>query len=165
MSGALTFSGGYGFIWTVDLQMHIEFSPSNYCKLNFMAILRHIDRAHDLKLGQKLTAKPTWHIIRGAFFVWCAPIVSWQRIMCSQVRMLKFLKPSREMSWIRVFEEKKRLFLTSLKQTCNGYLIKFSENQSAPKLENRKTSPCSPCAPNLLHVSRTIGYHNLCSPV
>ena len=53
------------------------------------------------------------------------------------------------------------------KQTCNGYLIKFSENQSAPKLENRKTSPCSPCAPNLLHVlvSRTLGYHNLCSPV
>ena len=44
--------------------------------------------------------------------------------------------------------------------------MKFSENQSAPKLENRKTSPCSPCAPNLLHVllSRTTGYHNLCSP-
>ena len=61
---------------------------------------------------------------------------------------------------------KKRLFLTSLKQTCNEYLIKFPENQSAPKLENRKTSPCSPCAPNLLHVlvSRILGYHNLCSP-
>ena len=59
------------------------------------------------------------------------------------------------------------MFLTSLKQTCNEYLIKFSENQSAPKLENRKTSPCSPCAPNLLHVlvSRIPGYHNLCSPV
>ena len=59
---------------------------------------------------------------------------------------------------------KKRLFLTSLKQTCNEYLIKFSENQSAPKLENRKTSPCAPCAPNLLHVlvSRILGYHNLC---
>ena len=43
---------------------------------------------------------------------------------------------------------------------------KFSKNQSAPKLENRKTSPCSPCAPNLLHVlvSRILGYHNLCSP-
>ena len=56
--------------------------------------------------------------------------------------------------------------LTSLKQTCNEYLIKFSENQSAPKLENRKTSPSSPCAPNLLHVlvSRILGYHNLCSP-
>ena len=42
----------------------------------------------------------------------------------------------------------------------------YSENQSAPKLENRKTSPCSPCAPNLLHVlvSRILGYHNLCSP-
>ena len=58
------------------------------------------------------------------------------------------------------------MFLTSLKQTCNEYLNKFSENQSAPKLENRKTSPCSPCAPNLLHVlvSRIPGYHNLCSP-
>ena len=58
------------------------------------------------------------------------------------------------------------MFLTSLKQTCNEYLIKFSENQSAPKLENMKTSPCSPCAPNLLHVlvSRIPGYHNLCSP-
>ena len=56
--------------------------------------------------------------------------------------------------------------LTSLKQICNEYLIKFSENQSAPKLENRKTSPCSPSAPNLLHVlvSRILGYHNLCSP-
>ena len=31
------------------------------------------------------------------------------------------------------------MFLTSLKQICNEYLIKFSENQSAPKLENRKT--------------------------
>ena len=62
--------------------------------------------------------------------------------------------------------KEKRLFLTSLKQPCNEYLIKFSENQSAPKLENRKTSPCSPCAPNLLHVlaSRILGYHNLCSP-
>ena len=62
--------------------------------------------------------------------------------------------------------EGKRLFLTSLKQTCNEYLIKFSENQSAPKLENRKTSPCFPCAPNLLHVlvSWIPGYHNLCSP-
>ena len=44
---------------------------------------------------------------------------------------------------------------------------RFSENQSAPKLENRKTSPCSLCAPNLLHmlVSWILGYHNLCSPV
>ena len=33
-------------------------------------------------------------------------------------------------------------------------------------LENRKTSPCSPCAPNLLHVlvSWIPRYHNLCSP-
>ena len=60
-------------------------------------------------------------------------------------------------AYIKIFRtftrnEKKKLFLTSLKQTCNEYLIKFSENQSAPRLENRKTSPCSPCAPNLLHV-------------
>ena len=63
--------------------------------------------------------------------------------------------------------KEKKLFLTSLKQICNECLIKFSENQSAPKLENRKTSPCSPCAPNLPHVlvSRIPGYHNLCSPV
>ena len=61
---------------------------------------------------------------------------------------------------------RKKKILTSLKQTCNEYLIKFSENQSAPKLEDRKTSPCSPCAPNLLHllISRIPGYHNLCSP-
>ena len=36
-------------------------------------------------------------IIRGAFFAWRAPILSWPRIMCSQVHMLKFLEPSREM--------------------------------------------------------------------
>ena len=62
--------------------------------------------------------------------------------------------------------EGKQVVLASLKQTCNEYLIKFSENQSAPRLENGKTSPCSPCAPNLLHVlvSRILGYHNLCSP-
>ena len=34
---------------------------------------------------------------RGAFFAWRAPLLSWPRIMCSQVRMLKFLEPSREM--------------------------------------------------------------------
>ena len=53
---------------------------------------------------------------------------------------------------------KKRLFLTSLKQTCNEYLIKFSGNQSAPKLENRKTSPCSPCAPNFNTTCSYPGY-------
>ena len=33
-------------------------------------------------------------------------------------------------------------------------------------LENRKTSPCSPPAPNLLHVlpSWMVGWHNLCNP-
>ena len=34
---------------------------------------------------------------RAAFFVWRAPILSWPRITCSQVRMLTFLEPSREM--------------------------------------------------------------------
>ena len=65
------------------------------------------------------------------------------------------------------FWRKKDCSWPPLKQICNEYLMKFSENQSAPKLENRKTSPCSPCAPNLLHllVSRILWYHNLCSPV
>ena len=35
--------------------------------------------------------------LRGAFFAWRAPILSWLKIMCSQVRMLTFLEPSREM--------------------------------------------------------------------
>ena len=58
------------------------------------------------------------------------------------------------------------MFLTSLEQICNEYLIMFSENQSAPQFENRKTSRYSPCARNLLHllVSWKPGYHNLCSP-
>ena len=34
---------------------------------------------------------------RGAFFALRAHILSWPRIMCSQVRMLKFLEPSQEM--------------------------------------------------------------------
>ena len=57
---------------------------------------------------------------------------------------------------------------------------RFSEGQSTvlrepdhgsprarPEHSSPKTSPRSPCAPNLLHVllSRTTGYHNLCSPV
>ena len=63
--------------------------------------------------------------------------------------------------------KEKRLVLTSLKQICNEYLIKFSENQSAPKLENRKTSPYFPGAPNLLHVltSRMVGWNEICNPV
>ena len=44
---------------------------------------------------------------RGAFFAWRAPIVSWPRIMCSQAPMLKFLEPSREVPYNRVFEGKK----------------------------------------------------------
>ena len=39
-----------------------------------------------------------WHgVDRGAFFAWRTPILSWPRIMCSQVRILKFLESSREM--------------------------------------------------------------------
>ena len=48
---------------------------------------------------------------------------------------------------------------------------RLSENQSAPKLENtsvenRRTSPCSPRAPNLLNVlpSRMVGWNDLCTP-
>ena len=40
---------------------------------------------------------PHAHHARGAFFAWHAPILSWPRIMCSQVRMLKFLEPPWEM--------------------------------------------------------------------
>ena len=50
-----------------------------------------------------------------------------------KVRILKFLELSQEMPKIRVSEGKKRLFLTSLKQTCNEYLysnIKISKNRS-----------------------------------
>ena len=45
-------------------------------------------------------------------------------------------------------------------------MIKFSENQSAPRVENRKTSPCSPRAPNLLHMlpSWMVGWNELCNP-
>ena len=75
-----------------------------------------------------------------------------------------------------VWRKKDCFWLPLNKHTMNIFIqisnsprtrARFSENQSAPRLENRKTSPCSPCAPNLLHVlvSRTLGYHNLCSPV
>ena len=41
-----------------------------------------------------------FQISRGAFFVWRAPMLSWPRIMCSQVSLLKFLEPSQEMPLI-----------------------------------------------------------------
>ena len=74
-----------------------------------------------------------------------------------------------------VWRKKDCFWLPLNKHTMNIFIqisnsprtrARFSENQSAPRLENRKTSPCSPCAPNLLHVrvSRILGYHNLCSP-
>ena len=95
---------------------------------------------------------------KGPFWI---PFTPWEDGICQNCT-----KPTSHTCILCNLKEKK-IVLTSLKQTCNEYLIKFSENQSAPKLESRKTSPCSPCAPNLLHVlvSRIPGYHNLCSPV
>ena len=74
-----------------------------------------------------------------------------------------------------VWRKKDCFWLPLNKHTMNIFIqisnsprtrARFSENQSAPRLENRKTSPCSPCAPHLLHVlvSRILRYHNLCSP-
>ena len=74
-----------------------------------------------------------------------------------------------------VWRKKDCFWLPLNKHTMNIFIqisnsprtrARFSENQSAHRLENRKTSPCSPCAPNLLHVlvSWIPGYHNLCSP-
>ena len=44
----------------------------------------------------------------------------------------------------------------------------FSENREPENtsVENRRTSPCSPRAPNLLHVlpSRMVGWNDLCTP-
>ena len=60
-----------------------------------------------------------------------------------------------------VWRKKDCFWLPLNKHTMNIFIqisnsprtrARFSENQSAPRLENRKTSPCSPCAPNLLHV-------------
>ena len=60
------------------------------------------------------------------------------------------------MQWISLFKHQQHPRIGAV----------FSENQSAPKLENRKTSPCSPRAPNLLHVlpSRMVGWNKLCNP-
>ena len=51
-------------------------------------------------------------------------------------------------------------------QQIENKLNSVDENQSAPRLENRKTSQCSPRAPNLPHVlpSRMVGWHELCNP-
>ena len=63
--------------------------------------------------------------------------------------------------------EGKRLFFTSLKQTCNEYLYLHINKCKLACLDNRETSPCSLCALNLLHLlpSRMVGWHKLCSPV
>ena len=61
------------------------------------------------------------HELGGTFFVWRAPIMSWLRIMCSQVHRLWFLTVVRNVVNKSVWR-KKRLFLTSLKQTCIEYL-------------------------------------------
>ena len=49
------------------------------------------------KLSEHLLLAIVEHTYRGAFFAWRAPILSWPRIMWSQVHVLKFLEPSREM--------------------------------------------------------------------
>ena len=66
----------------------------------------------------------------------------------------------KDCSWLLLNKHAMNIFI----QTRTG--ARFSENQSAPKLENRKTSPCSPHAPNLLHVlpSRMVGWNELCNP-
>ena len=58
------------------------------------------------------------------------------------------------------------MFLTSLKQTCNEYLIKFSENQRAVgEQENISMfSMCSKLTPRACIPDSRIRYHNLCSP-
>ena len=50
-----------------------------------------------MPLGTLRSCKKNLRVCRAAFFAWRVPILSWPRIMCSQVRMLKFLEPSREM--------------------------------------------------------------------
>ena len=97
--------------------------------------------------------------------------MSWPRIMCSQVRYFKISRTVTRNALNKSVWRKKDCFWHTMNifiQISNSprTRARFSENQSAPRLENRKTSPCSPCAPNLLHVliSRIPGYHNLCSP-
>ena len=77
-------------------------------------------------LDQRRSVGP--RVSRGAFFVWRAPIVSWPRIVCSQVRILRFLELSRNAVNKSVWR-KKRLFLTSLKQTCNEWISFFKHQQ------------------------------------
>ena len=89
---------------------------SNLCE-NFALFLNKIAWVQDKRIVSKkifgklaLPAETFWKAFlcaRAAFFAWRAPILSWPRIMCSQVRMSKFLEPSREMPKIRVFEGKK----------------------------------------------------------
>ena len=64
------------------------------------------------------------------------------------------------------FSENQSMVLREPEHSFPRTGARFSENQSAPKLENRKTSPCSPRAPNLLHVlpSRMVGWNDLCTP-
>ena len=72
------------------------------------------------------------------------------RLTCSHRELTKdhvltsvYVKNFRTVTRIAVNKgclKENRLFLTSVTQTCNEYLIKFSEN--------KKTSPFSPRAPN-----------------
>ena len=116
-------------------------------------------------------------LTRGAFFAWRALILSWPRIMCSQVRMLTFLEPSRENAVHKSVWRKKDCFLLPLnKHTMNIFIqisnsprtrAQFSENQSMVFREPEHTRPpCSPRAPNLLSVlpSQMVWWNDLCSP-
>ena len=70
----------------------------------------------------------------------------------------------KDCSWLPLNKYAMNIFNSTSTNVRTG--AQFSENQSAPKLENRKTSPCSPRAPNLLHVlpSGMVGWNKLCNP-
>ena len=74
-----------------------------------------------------LRSRSHFHEIRGAFFVWRAPILSWPRIMCSQVRMLKFFRTvtrntvnknvwrKKDCSWLPLNKHAMKIWLSSLR--------------------------------------------------
>ena len=73
-----------------------EFRRAPFCWQLRMSILLK-SRSDDDRKGLLSVCPPAPLPNRGAFFVWRAPILSWPRIMCSQVCMLTFLESSREM--------------------------------------------------------------------
>ena len=93
--GPLPQSGNYNheeymylFLWMEDQKL-----MGNDPLLALVAEDNKVETLKDaVKAQEKIEAKD-----RGAFFAWRAPILSWPRIVCSQVRMLIFLEPPREM--------------------------------------------------------------------